>query len=114
MITNAFSIYDRKALRFHAPFFAVSVGEAVRSFTDAANDPQTTIARYPGDFVLYRVGAFDDASGQLQLCHPAEHVADADALVRVRPGQGDLFQPTEREVQEQVQRLANGALNPGA
>lgn len=91
MITNAFAIYDRKALRYHAPFFAITVGEATRSFGDAVNDPATSLSRHPGDYVLYRVGGFDDASGELLLCNPPQHVADADALVRQDRGQGDLF-----------------------
>lgn len=80
----AYCIYDRKSLIYNAPFFAVSDGAATRSFSDLANDPQTTIGRHPGDYVLFRVGTFDDAIGNM-LPDTAAHVADAAALVRVQP-----------------------------
>lgn len=83
MILNAYTIYDRKALQYHAPFFAVADGAALRSFMDLANDPQTTVGRHPGDYVLYRCGAYDDSSGQLLPVSALEHISDALPLVRV-------------------------------
>lgn len=82
MILHAYSIYDRKSLHYHSPFFAVADGAALRSFMDLANDTQTTIGRHPIDYVLYRVGGFDDASGLLLPTTGPEHVSDALPLVR--------------------------------
>lgn len=86
MMLNAYTIYDRKALQYHAPFFAVADGAAVRNLQDLANDPNTTIGRHPGDFVLYRCGGYDDASGQLLPVSALQHIADALALVKQQPG----------------------------
>lgn len=80
----AYSVYDRKALQYHAPFFAVADGSAVRSFQDLANDNNTTVGRHPGDYVLYKVGTYDDAKGALLPLSPIEHVCDALSLVRVQ------------------------------
>lgn len=91
MILNSYCIYDRKALRYHVPFFSSQDGEAIRSFSDLAQDPNTTVGRHPGDYVLYRVGAFDDANGSLLPATVLEHVIDASACVAVRPALGDLF-----------------------
>lgn len=85
MILHAYSVYDRKALQYHAPFFASADGSAVRSFQDLANDSTTTVGRHPGDYVLYKVGAYDDASGTVLPISPIEHVCDALSLVRVQP-----------------------------
>lgn len=82
MILNAYTIYDRKALQYHSPFFAVADGSAVRSFMDLANDLQTTVGRHPGDYVLYRCGAYDDSSGSLLPANVLQHIIDALALVR--------------------------------
>lgn len=82
MNLHAYTVYDRKALVYHSPFFAVADGAAVRSFSDLANDPQTTVGRHPGDYVLYRCGAFDDSSGALVPLPAVVHVIDALALVR--------------------------------
>lgn len=89
MITHAYCIYDRKGLIYNVPFFAITDGSAVRSFADLANDPQTTIGRHPVDYVLFRVGAFDDSAGMLIPHVPILHVADAASLINA--GTGDLF-----------------------
>lgn len=84
MIINAYTIYDRKSLQYHQPFFAVADGAAVRMFSDIANDTSTQIGRHPGDYVLYRCGAWDDAAGQLLPVTAIEHITDALPLVQAR------------------------------
>lgn len=61
MILKMFSIYDAKAEAFSQPFFVPTKGLAIRSFTDAANDPKTNIHLYPEDYTLFELGEFDDA-----------------------------------------------------
>lgn len=85
MILLAYTIYDRKAHQYHAPFYAVADGAAVRSFMDIANDSSTTVGRHPGDYVLYRVGSFDDSNGSMLPTVGPEHVTDALPLVRNQP-----------------------------
>ncbi|WNK12512.1 MAG: nonstructural protein [Microvirus sp.] len=82
---HAYTVYDRKALQYHAPWFAVTDGAAVRSFADLANDPSTTVGRHPGDYVLYRLGSYDDAAGLLLPSTAPVHVSDALPLVRAQP-----------------------------
>lgn len=93
MITNAYAIYDRKGLIYHPPFWAATDGLAVRMLQDTVNDPNTTLSRHPGDYVLYRVGAYDDASGSLLPVTAIQHVADALALVTTQP---PIFPETTR------------------
>lgn len=82
MILNAYSIFDNKALVYHAPFFAHTDGSAARMISDTVNDPGTNLSRHPADYVLYRVGQFDDSSGAIVTQDPRIHVVDAIALVR--------------------------------
>lgn len=81
MINHAYTIYDRKALVYSPPFFAVADGAAVRMFQDLVSDTGTQVGRHPGDFVLYRCGGYDSASGQLLPVTALEHIVDAMALV---------------------------------
>lgn len=83
MMYHAYTVYDRKSLQYNPPFFMVADGAAVRAFQELANDPETSVGRHPGDYVLYRVGDYDDASGQLLPGTPT-HVSDALPLVRVQ------------------------------
>lgn len=85
MLTNAYCVYDNKALIYGTPFYAPTDGSAVRSFRDLANDPNTTVGRHPGDFVLFHVGTFDDQNGQCLGVSPLRHVVDATALLAIQP-----------------------------
>lgn len=89
MKLNAYSIYDEKALQYHAPFFMVSDGAAVRALSDLANDQNTNIGRHPGDYKLYCIGIFDDANGGLASHSPPLHVVDAVSLIEHKTA--DLF-----------------------
>lgn len=90
MITNAYAIFDNKALIYNVPWFQPTHGAATRLLADLVNDMGTTIGRHPGDYVLYQVGTWDDSKGVLTPISPLVHVMDAIALVRLTP---DLFQP---------------------
>lgn len=81
MIHNAYTIFDRKALIFNTPFYAVNDGSAVRSFSDLVGDMNTQVGRHPADFVLYRCGVFDDSNGLFGAEVPLVHVVDATSLV---------------------------------
>lgn len=80
MIINAYTLYDRKALQYHTPFFAVSDGAAVRLLQDLVADPNTMPGRHPGDFVLYGIGAYDDSNGSMLPASVLRHIIDALAV----------------------------------
>lgn len=80
MIIHAYTLYDRKSLQYHQPFFAVSDGAAVRMLQDLVADSNTMPGRHPGDFVLYCVGAYDDSNGSLLPATVLRHIIDALAV----------------------------------
>lgn len=63
MILKMFSILDIKSDTFNTPFFFKAVGEAVRAFSDLANDANTTVGKHPEDYKLIQIGVFDDNTG---------------------------------------------------
>lgn len=63
MLRKAYSIYDSKTGVYSTPFYALTKGEAIRSFTDSCNDNKTMLFRYPDDYTLFEVGEFDDLKG---------------------------------------------------
>lgn len=81
MIINAYTLYDRKALQYNMPFFAVSDGVAVRMLQELVADTKTTPGRHPSDYVLYRCGGYDDSSGTLLSVTALQHIIDAIAVV---------------------------------
>lgn len=86
MQTNAYSVYDNKALVYGTPFFAPTDGAAVRLFQELANDLNTTVGRHPNDFSLFCVGSFDDQHAVLTGVSPMRHVVDAPALL-IKPAE---------------------------
>jgi len=89
MILNVYSIFDTKALVFNTPFFAHNNASAVRSVSDLAADLNTSVGRHPSDFVLYRIGQYNDEQGVLAPLDIREHVVDVISLVA--PKAPDLF-----------------------
>lgn len=83
MILRSYSVYDNKALQYHPPFFASTDGAAVRMIRDLVADPNSSVGRHPGDYVLYCVGTWDDQKGAFAPFAPLLHVMDAIALVKI-------------------------------
>lgn len=65
MILSIFSVLDTKTSAYMQPFFAVTPGAAIRSFSDALLDPDTMLAKHPEDFHLFQIGEFDDHTGAI-------------------------------------------------
>lgn len=70
------SVRDRATDVFSQPFFAASVGAAVRGFSDEVNRAadNNQLYKHPEDFDLYLLGEFDDATGSFE-CGPPKQVA---------------------------------------
>lgn len=106
MILNAYSIFDTKAVQWHAPFYLSTDAAAARALSDVVRDPNTLIGRHPSDHRLYCVGTWNDASGQFEPIFPGRHVADAAAFVPLPAP--DLFD-LRKDRQEQAEHNSNGA-----
>ena len=61
------SIRDSKAEAHLNPMFFQSTPQAVRSFSDAVNDPQTDFSKHPEDYMLFHLGSFDPRTGRIEL-----------------------------------------------
>lgn len=108
MRINAYTLYDRKSLVYHNPFFALTDGAATRIVSDIVGDPNTSVGRHPNDYVLYRVGTYDDSLGLMLSESPIQHVIDANALVRIGGPAGDLFADLQQPIGE-VTKALNGS-----
>lgn len=67
MKSKMYVVYDSKIEAFLTPHFLRSRGEAIRSFTTAANDPQTHLNKYPADFTYFEIGEYDDQTGSITM-----------------------------------------------
>jgi hypothetical protein len=69
MILNIYAVRDSAVEAFLQPFFAPTHASAIRSLTEAVNDPQHTFNKQAKYYALYHLGGFDDSTGSL---HPPE------------------------------------------
>lgn len=66
MIRQVVAVKDSAAETFGQPFFVSAVGAAVRSFQDEVNRSaaDNPVYQHPEHFSLWRLGTFDDVSGE--------------------------------------------------
>lgn len=63
MIHKIYTVYDAKAEAYLTPFFAMTNGLALRSFSDAVKDPEHPFCKYAEDYTLFLIGEYDDKTG---------------------------------------------------
>lgn len=88
MRVQLYSIFDRKARVYLAPFVSRSETDAIRQISASFRDPQmrdTPVGQHPEDFSLTRVGAFDDETGQIEALTPPHPVCSLDELAPKAP-----------------------------
>lgn len=70
MILKMFTVKDIKADAYLPPFFVQTKGLALRSFIDLANDPSHNFGKYPEDYCLFEIGAYDDSNASFDALTP--------------------------------------------
>lgn len=70
MIKGLYSIYDKKACFYVAPFCCRNDAEAIRSVTQALRDPNTQLSQHPEDYHLVTLGSYDDNTSEISYSPP--------------------------------------------
>lgn len=66
MINGVYAIKDTVVGAFLRPFTHVNDNSAIRDFASTVNDPKNDFMKQNhGDMSLYKIGTFDDATGEL-------------------------------------------------
>lgn len=67
MISKVFCVYDSKMEAYMNPFLMATKGQAIRAFSDTANDPQSAFSKHPEDYTLFEIGEYDDSTGRYAM-----------------------------------------------
>lgn len=67
---RVYSIKDIKAECFARPFFMLNDDMAMRAFIHTVTSADEAMSKFPEDYVLYRIGAWDDLDGAIEGCTP--------------------------------------------
>lgn len=70
MNLKRFTIFDSKAEASLPPFYRISTGVALRDFEASCNDPNHDFSKYGGDYTLFELGSYDQAT-MMDVHHPA-------------------------------------------
>lgn len=64
MLLKVYSVYDSKVGAYLPPIYFRSKGEAIRSFSTAAQDAKHDFGKYGEDYTLFELGEWDDNNGK--------------------------------------------------
>jgi hypothetical protein len=82
MQLKIFTVYDSKAEAYLSPFHEKATGSAIRSFETAVNDPQSSFNKFPADFTLFEIGAFDELTGRVTSLTANLNLGNAVAFLK--------------------------------
>lgn len=83
MLINIYSVFDITAELYGAPFLLMNDSLAQRSIAEAARNPNTEISKYPGEYVLYHIGAYDDETAMLEAAPAPRRICSAQHAKRI-------------------------------
>lgn len=69
-----YAVRDRAADAFGNPFFFTTQGQAIRVFMDEINraEPNNGLYIHSEDYDLYRLGTYDETSGEIMAEQPQQ------------------------------------------
>lgn len=82
MLLQIVVVRDSGADCFGQPQYVPSIGGAIRSFGDESQNPQSIIYKHPGDYILYKLGTYNDATAKMDLLDVPEQIARAVDFVK--------------------------------
>lgn len=70
MQLSIFCVYDAKAQAYLPPFFLPRKQMAVRAFAECVNSSEHQFGKWPNDYTLFHIGAFNDETGLIDSFAP--------------------------------------------
>ncbi len=92
-----YAVYDSKVKFFHDPFLVRNRGEALRSWSEVANDQKSQISAHPTDFALMELGEYDDQDASIQLHSVPESLGLAVQFKKAPETSAPLFDLNQQQ-----------------
>lgn len=80
MITNLYTIYDRKAKTYNRPFHQLNDDIALRTATDLLSSTPELKA-HPEDYALFCIGHYDDNTAIMQQNSELKHIINFHEII---------------------------------
>lgn len=82
MFINAYVIHDTKSAAYSNPWYQPTDATALRVISEVLKDGNNTIAKYPEDHRIYRIGQFDSDTGIFLALTTPLFIADCVSLLQ--------------------------------
>lgn len=66
MKLNLYAVFDRASGVYDGPIPGQADGTMIRQFTDMCCNPEHQIGKHPDDYTLFKVGVWNDGTGELE------------------------------------------------
>lgn len=77
-----FAIYDAAPEAYLEPFFSQNETVACRAFGIAANEPDHNFNRHAADLTLFKIGEWDEQSGEIKVLEAKKPLGCALEFIR--------------------------------
>ena len=86
MKVSLFAVFDRCSGVYDGPIPGRADAEMVRNFVHMCGNKESKISQSPEDFTLFKVGSWNDGTGELEDMVPEKLINGAEALSNVLNG----------------------------
>lgn len=77
-----YSVFDSKTKSWSAPQMMLNRGAATRSWTEACNNAELMVSKYPEDFTMFEIGVFEQDTGLISVYPAPESLGVATQFIR--------------------------------
>ena len=95
---SLYAIFDRASGVYDGPLRGQADGVVVREFTDMCVGDTHKISQHPEDYTLFKLGEFNDGTGELEPMTPVKLINGAEAVANSRKVNGAKLQEVDKEI----------------
>lgn len=89
MKVSLYAVYDRCSGVYDGPIPGRADAEMIRNFTHMCGNSESKISQSPEDYTLFKLGLWNDGTGELESIVPEKLINGAEALHSVTNGKGE-------------------------
>lgn len=93
MDLKVYAVWDSKVELYAQPFCLKSEGQALRSWIDAVNDPNTMMNRHPQDYCLFQIAEYNEDKGMFENLRTPKSLGYAIDFIREKKGLSPTIVP---------------------
>lgn len=86
MISQIFTVFDSKTEAYMPPFFAPTLGAAIRSFSDTVQEKDHIFNKHAEDYTLFHLGYYDDQTAIIENLKSPKSIGVAIEFLNTEQG----------------------------